>query len=102
MREIGAFEAKNKLGQLLDLVEQGEEITITRHGKEVARLVPARPVRSRDEAPAHARAGRTAQARPIRRVFDAELWSGHVEFIDENGGGPGVRLRKSGHPGPRE
>jgi prevent-host-death family protein len=40
MREVGAFEAKNKLGQLLDLVEQGEEITITRHGKEVARLVP--------------------------------------------------------------
>jgi prevent-host-death family protein len=50
MREIGAFEAKNKLGQLLDLVEQGEEITITRHGKEVARLVPSRPVRDRDQA----------------------------------------------------
>jgi len=50
MREIGAFEAKNKLGQLLDLVEQGEEITITRHGKEVARLVPPRPVRNRDQA----------------------------------------------------
>jgi antitoxin (DNA-binding transcriptional repressor) of toxin-antitoxin stability system len=28
VREIGGFEAKNKLGQLLDLVEQGEEITI--------------------------------------------------------------------------
>ena len=26
MREVGAFEAKNKLGQLLDLVEQGEEV----------------------------------------------------------------------------
>jgi prevent-host-death family protein len=50
MREVGAFEAKNKLGQLLDLVEQGEEITITRHGKEVARLVPPRPARNRDEA----------------------------------------------------
>jgi transcriptional regulator with XRE-family HTH domain len=25
-----------------------------------------------------------------------------VEFIDENGGGPGVRLRKSGHPRPSE
>jgi prevent-host-death family protein len=50
MREVGAFEAKNKLGQLLDLVEQGEEITITRHGKEVARLVPPRPARNREEA----------------------------------------------------
>lgn len=39
MREVGAFEAKNRLGSLLDLVEQGEEITITRHGKPVARLV---------------------------------------------------------------
>ena len=33
MREVGAFEAKNKLGQLLDLIERGEEIVITRHGK---------------------------------------------------------------------
>lgn len=39
MRTVGAFEAKNKLGTLLDLVEQGEEITITRHGKAAARLV---------------------------------------------------------------
>jgi prevent-host-death family protein len=39
--EIGAFEAKNKLSQLLDMVERGEEITITRHGRSVARLVPA-------------------------------------------------------------
>lgn len=41
MNEIGAFQAKNTLGSLLDRVERGEEITITRHGKPVARLVPA-------------------------------------------------------------
>lgn len=40
MQEIGAFEAKNTLGALLDRVERGEEIVITRHGKPVARLVP--------------------------------------------------------------
>ena len=40
MREIGAFEAKNTLGALLDRVLEGEEIVITRHGKPVARLVP--------------------------------------------------------------
>jgi antitoxin (DNA-binding transcriptional repressor) of toxin-antitoxin stability system len=39
MREIGAFEAKNTLGSLLDLVEKGEEVVITRRGKPVARLV---------------------------------------------------------------
>jgi prevent-host-death family protein len=38
--EIGAFDAKNTLGSLLDRVERGEEIVITRHGKPVARLVP--------------------------------------------------------------
>jgi prevent-host-death family protein len=38
MREVGAFEAKNRLGALLDQVVRGEEIVITRHGKEVARL----------------------------------------------------------------
>ena len=43
MREVGAFEAKNKLGTLLDWVEQGEEVLITRRGRAVARLVPAEP-----------------------------------------------------------
>ena len=39
MKEIGAFEAKTRLGQLLDWVEAGEEVLITRRGKPVARLV---------------------------------------------------------------
>ena len=43
MQEVGAFEAKNRLGALLDRVEQGEEIVITRRGKPVAKLVPAIP-----------------------------------------------------------
>jgi prevent-host-death family protein len=41
MQEIGAFEAKNTLGALLDRVEHGEEIIISRRGKPVARLVPS-------------------------------------------------------------
>ncbi len=39
-RAIGAFEAKTKFSELLERVSQGEEITITRHEKPVARLVP--------------------------------------------------------------
>jgi prevent-host-death family protein len=50
MHEIGAFEAKNKLGTLLDWVANGEEVLITRHGKAVARLVPATPSFNRDKA----------------------------------------------------
>jgi prevent-host-death family protein len=41
MKEIGAPEAKSKFGELLDWVEAGEEVVITRSGKVVARLVPA-------------------------------------------------------------
>lgn len=38
MAEIGVFEAKTHLSALLDRVQKGEEIVITRHGKPVARL----------------------------------------------------------------
>ena len=41
MAIIGAFEAKTKLSELLDRVERGEEIVITRRGKPAARLIPA-------------------------------------------------------------
>ena len=54
MNEIGAFEAKNTLGSLLDRVEQGEEIVITRHGKPVARLVPSTGGINREQARAAA------------------------------------------------
>ena len=37
---VGAYDAKARLSELLDRVEKGEEIVITRHGKPVARLVP--------------------------------------------------------------
>jgi prevent-host-death family protein len=47
MRTVGTFEAKTHLSMLLEQVERGEEITITRHGRAVARLVPVGAV-SRD------------------------------------------------------
>jgi len=50
MREIGAFEAKNTLGSLLDEVERGEEITITRRGKPVAKLISIESRAGRDRA----------------------------------------------------
>jgi prevent-host-death family protein len=41
-RQITATEAKAKFLALLDEIEKGEEIEITRHGKVVARIGPAR------------------------------------------------------------
>jgi prevent-host-death family protein len=40
MREIQASEAKAHLPQLLDDVERGETLIITRHGRPIARIVP--------------------------------------------------------------
>jgi prevent-host-death family protein len=47
MKTVGTFEAKTHLSTLLEQVEGGEEITITKHGRAVARLVPVGTV-SRD------------------------------------------------------
>lgn len=48
MKSVGAYEAKTHLAQLLDEVERGATITITRHGVPVAKLVPPDDKRRRD------------------------------------------------------
>ena len=42
MVTVGSFEAKTKLAELLDKVEAGETVMITRRGTAVAQLVPVR------------------------------------------------------------
>jgi prevent-host-death family protein len=39
MKTVAVFEAKNRFSELLAAVTQGEEVTITRHGSPIARLV---------------------------------------------------------------
>jgi prevent-host-death family protein len=39
-KSVGACAAKSKLSELLDQVEKGQTITITRHSRNVAKLVP--------------------------------------------------------------
>lgn len=41
MRTIQASEAKTHFSRLLDEVERGETVAITRHGRVIARLEPA-------------------------------------------------------------
>ncbi len=50
MKAVAVFEAKNRFSELIAAVERGEEITITRHGAPVARLVAIQtPSASPDE-----------------------------------------------------
>ena len=74
MTEIGTFEAKNKLSELLDRVERGEEITITRRGRPVARLSPILPGFDREKA-RRAVEGIRRLAKEMRLgEFDWEEW----------------------------
>jgi prevent-host-death family protein len=74
MDTIGAFEAKTHLSALLERVEHGESIIITRHGKPIARLVPVEP---RDPARI-----KSAIARLKELAADSTLGGDWREFRD--------------------
>lgn len=69
---INVAEAKSKLSELLSRVEAGEEITISRAGKAIARLVAARAV----EAPVR-------KAGMWRHLFPAD-WNPNDALDDED------------------
>ena len=48
MLTVGSFEAKTKLAELLDKVEAGDTVTITRRGVAVAQLVPIKTADERE------------------------------------------------------
>jgi len=79
MRQVEAFEAENAFEMLLDLVECGEEVVITRHGRSVARLMPVglKPDRSAAMAAAE-RIRRRAREKCVS--FDCDEWK---EFRNE-------------------
>ena len=76
MESVGSFEAKTHLPQLLERVAQGEEFTITKHGKPVARLIPSaatkpKPdVRAAVEAMKQFRKGQTLAGLSVREMIE--------------------------------
>jgi prevent-host-death family protein len=68
MVTVGTYEAKTRLSELLDLVAAGEEVAITRHGEEIARLVPV--------------TSKTANKKLAERV---ELWRKRQRHVRLNG-----------------
>jgi prevent-host-death family protein len=67
VRTVAVFEAKNRLSELLTAVEQGEEITITRHGCPVARIVSANAPTRADQDQRERVSGALARLRSLRR-----------------------------------
>ena len=77
MHTVGVHEAKNTLTALLDEVETGKEVLITRRGKPVARLVPAEP--GFDQAAARRAADSLIEAGKANTLGDVTI----RELIDE-------------------
>jgi len=77
MREIQASEAKVHLPQLLDEVERGETLIITRHGRPIARIVPE--VDRRQEEIDKARAAIRELRKRTGRITLGELLSARDE-----------------------
>lgn len=73
MRTVGAYEAKTHLPRLLEEVQAGGAVTITRHGRPVARLVGVRGAAHAGpdlaERFAQARRGRTLGV-PLREAVE--------------------------------
>lgn len=78
MSAVNLAVAKAQLSELINRVEAGEEVVITRHGRPVARVVPATPLKQpvplkrlaelRKQLPAR----KESSAQALRELRDAE------------------------------
>lgn len=80
-REVGLFEAKTHLSELVSEVEGGSSITLTRRGKPVARLVPVQDLnrQRREQALRQATALRAELAAQGKRFTVDEILSARDE-----------------------
>lgn len=65
--EIGAYEAKTRLPELLQQVKAGKQFTITNRGKAIADLVPSRQLLRKDKEKAVERFRAFMQLNPVRK-----------------------------------
>jgi prevent-host-death family protein len=77
MSEVGSFEAKNRLSELLVRAEQGEEIIITKHGRPVAKLVAVDNASAREERSRAAAERLLSRARKRKAKFDWAEWKSY-------------------------
>ena len=71
--EIGSYEAKTKLPELLRQVKTGKSFTITNHGRAVADLVPSADDKIKDKAAAAEKLKAFMKADPVRGANIKEL-----------------------------
>lgn len=80
MKEVGVLEAKTHLSTLLDEVTAGEVVTITRHGKPIAKLIRADEARVRPGPEAAARIRAVRDEMELKYGVDEDFdWKAAVE-----------------------
>lgn len=70
MERVGIYEAKAKLSDLVERVQRGGEVTITKHGKAVAKLVPVAQAGRSGRAEAFAAIDRLRRELNVTQRFD--------------------------------
>ncbi|WP_218239871.1 type II toxin-antitoxin system Phd/YefM family antitoxin [Comamonas fluminis] len=82
MHSVGIYEAKSRFSALVELVEQGEEVRITRHGKEVVRMLPVRrkPVITDEQI-----ARELEQIQALQQTVRAQAPTDSVASLRQNG-----------------
>ena len=82
MQSVGIYEAKTRFSALIELVEQGEEVRITRHGKEVVRMLPVRrkPVITDEQI-----ARELEQIQALQQTVRAQAATDSVASLRQNG-----------------
>ncbi|MEG0677824.1 MAG: type II toxin-antitoxin system prevent-host-death family antitoxin [Comamonas sp.] len=82
MQSVGIYEAKTRFSALIELVEQGEEVRITRHGKEVVRMLPVRrrPVITDEQI-----ARELEQIQALQATIQAQEATNSVATLRKNG-----------------
>ena len=85
MITVGTFEAKTKFSELLDKVERGEEVVVTRHGKAIARIVPeGSPSEAVNALAQRILARRRSIGERLRAGGDKPITTGEIrDWIDE-------------------
>lgn len=83
MKTVGIFEAKTNLSRLLEEVEKGRDVMITRHGKPVAKLV--RPERKFTPEEIRRRREAIASLRELGRKLNLNLTHEEIKKAIEEG-----------------
>ena len=73
MKTVAVFEANSRLSEILAAVERGEEYTVTKHGKPIARIVPSGQIDATAMADARKLIARIKLTRKDSNLTDDEL-----------------------------